>query len=179
MKLKSALTAATLVFLASVTSTISRAALITETINFSYSNFTPVGSPVDPWTGSFTITYDPSIGNTSGSLTAFSSNLLGYGTFVWANPSPNKLVIGNHCSGSSCDVFSTGVNQAFLDIGDGFADIATTTNTQTTFLSFTSTIVPQVAAVPEPSTWAMVILGFAGVGFMAYRQKSKPALLAA
>ena len=37
----------------------------------------------------------------------------------------------------------------------------------------------QVAAVPEPSTWAMMILGFAGVGFMAYRRKSKPALMAA
>jgi hypothetical protein len=36
-----------------------------------------------------------------------------------------------------------------------------------------------VAAVPEPSTWAMMILGFAGIGFMAYRRKSKPALMAA
>ena len=34
-------------------------------------------------------------------------------------------------------------------------------------------------AVPEPSTWAMMILGFAGFGFMAYRRKSKPALMAA
>jgi hypothetical protein len=34
-------------------------------------------------------------------------------------------------------------------------------------------------AVPEPSTWAMMILGFAGIGFMAYRRKSKPALMAA
>jgi PEP-CTERM motif len=33
--------------------------------------------------------------------------------------------------------------------------------------------------VPEPSTWAMLILGFAGIGFMAYRRKSKPALMAA
>ncbi|SRR5258708_15357602 len=32
--------------------------------------------------------------------------------------------------------------------------------------------------VPEPSTWAMMILGFAGIGFMAYRRKSK-ALMAA
>jgi PEP-CTERM motif len=36
-----------------------------------------------------------------------------------------------------------------------------------------------VNAVPEPSTWAMMILGFAGVGFMAYRRKSKPALMTA
>ncbi len=34
-------------------------------------------------------------------------------------------------------------------------------------------------AVPEPSTWAMMILGFAGLGFLAYRRRSKPALLAA
>jgi len=33
-------------------------------------------------------------------------------------------------------------------------------------------------AIPEPSTWAMMILGFAGVGYMAYRRKSKPALMA-
>jgi hypothetical protein len=37
----------------------------------------------------------------------------------------------------------------------------------------------RVSAVPEPSTWAMLLLGFAGVGFMAYRRKSKPALMAA
>jgi hypothetical protein len=29
----------------------------------------------------------------------------------------------------------------------------------------------QVRAIPEPSTWAMMILGFAGIGFMAYRRK--------
>ena len=33
--------------------------------------------------------------------------------------------------------------------------------------------------VPEPSTWAMMILGFAGVGFMAYRRKSRPSLMVA
>ena len=37
----------------------------------------------------------------------------------------------------------------------------------------------ETPAVPEASTWAMMILGFAGVGFMAYRRKSKPALMAA
>jgi hypothetical protein len=27
------------------------------------------------------------------------------------------------------------------------------------------------AAVPEPSTWAMMILGFLGIGFMTYRRR--------
>lgn len=30
-----------------------------------------------------------------------------------------------------------------------------------------------VGAVPEPSTWAMMILGFAGVGFLAYRRRAQ------
>ena len=34
-----------------------------------------------------------------------------------------------------------------------------------------------IAAVPEPSTWAMMILGFFGVGFLAYRRKSSGAAL--
>jgi PEP-CTERM motif len=36
-----------------------------------------------------------------------------------------------------------------------------------------------VAAVPEASTWAMMLLGFAGVGFMGYRRKSKRAIMSA
>lgn len=28
-----------------------------------------------------------------------------------------------------------------------------------------------IASVPEPSTWAMIVLGFAGIGFVAYRRK--------
>lgn len=29
-----------------------------------------------------------------------------------------------------------------------------------------------ITAVPEPATWAMMILGFIGVGFVAYRRRS-------
>jgi hypothetical protein len=34
------------------------------------------------------------------------------------------------------------------------------------------------AAVPEPSTWAMMILGFAGVSYMTYRRRKVAALTA-
>jgi outer membrane lipase/esterase len=34
-------------------------------------------------------------------------------------------------------------------------------------------------AVPEPSTWAMLLVGFAGVGFMAYRRRNQSAVLVA
>jgi PEP-CTERM motif-containing protein len=36
-----------------------------------------------------------------------------------------------------------------------------------------------IAPVPEPSTWAMMILGFLGLGFVAYRRKNQTAFNAA
>jgi len=39
--------------------------------------------------------------------------------------------------------------------------------------------IPFSSGVPEPSTWAMMVLGFTSLGFMACRRKSKPALMAA
>ena len=45
--------------------------------------------------------------------------------------------------------------------------------TQVTFAgagSFTGTMTPITASVPEPSTWAMMLAGFAGLGFAAYRR---------
>jgi hypothetical protein len=43
--------------------------------------------------------------------------------------------------------------------------------------TFTASTPVIASGVPEPSTWAMMILGFMGVGFMAYRRKSNgPAL---
>jgi uncharacterized protein (TIGR03118 family) len=36
-----------------------------------------------------------------------------------------------------------------------------------------------ISPVPEPSTWAMMILGFAGIGFMAYRRRKSTVALAA
>jgi hypothetical protein len=32
-----------------------------------------------------------------------------------------------------------------------------------------------VSAIPESSTWAMMILGFCGLGFLAYRRKNQTA----
>jgi hypothetical protein len=62
--------------------------------------------------------------------------------------------------------------------GGGFATISggEVSITENTSLTFEATL---TAAVPEPSTWAMMVLGFAGIGCMAYRRKSKLALLAA
>jgi hypothetical protein len=111
------------------------------------------------------------------------------GEFEFTNQ--NSTIVGSGLSASSTQLlfdFSAGTNLAFVgppvppngnnpqfvfetgfvSLGDGSASAGVNESGLTV-----------VAAVPEPSTWAMMILGFAGVGFMAYRRKSKGALMAA
>jgi hypothetical protein len=61
------------------------------------------------------------------------------------------------------------------DKGETFAaQMGACTTSACTYFSNTG-FVSGMSAVPEPSTWAMSILGFAGVGFMAYRRKNTAA----
>ena len=65
-----------------------------------------------------------------------------------------------------------------FNVFDGIADGGTTDPTTPFGLIVASTGAETfgtgtlIAAVPEPSTWAMMILGFLGVGFMAYRKRT-------
>lgn len=43
--------------------------------------------------------------------------------------------------------------------------------------AFDNVVISTVDAVPEPSTWAMMILGFAGVGYLTYRRRMAAALV--
>jgi hypothetical protein len=116
----------------------------------------PVPSPLTTTAGSgnedgfgsfnFIAQFSPSIHVTSGSFEI----VLSGGTFL------NPLLIANNNGGTfaaqmGCDAGTTG---------------CTNSNALTGFVG-------GVAPVPEPSTWAMLILGFAGIGFMAYRRKSQ------
>ena len=59
---------------------------------------------------------------------------------------------------------------AGLSAGDAYLNIHTATSPGGEIRGF-------LHAVPEPSTWAMLILGLAGIGFMAYRRKSPATVL--
>lgn len=71
-----------------------------------------------------------------------------------------SITVDNQVSGSVKDQFNA--------LNNGSADAGFPT------AGFWTASFPTVAAVPEPSTWAMMILGFLGVGFMAYRRKAPP-----
>jgi hypothetical protein len=72
-----------------------------------------------------------------------------------------------------------GISLGILSINLAFANPVISVNTYSPTDAQYAGLNVSVAAVPEPSTWALMLLGFAGLGFMVYRRKSKPALIAA
>ena len=63
-----------------------------------------------------------------------------------------------------------------LTLGGAYYNFPATPGVATTFDQYTTTYGAgdfTVQAVPEPSTWAMMILGFLGIGLAAYRRKDK------
>jgi hypothetical protein len=72
-------------------------------------------------------------------------------------------------------------NGPFFFIGTNFNGFASATGALSLFYfdsnnsDNSGSISATVSAVPEPATWAMMILGFLGIGFVAYRRKSPSA----
>jgi hypothetical protein len=94
---------------------------------------------------------------TQGTLTA------PFGSLVGTIGSGNFFLIGTSFSG---------IAPAAGELNLFYWDQNASDNTQ----FVTATVTTGVSGVPEPSTWAMMILGFAGVGFMAYRRRKSAAL---
>jgi outer membrane lipase/esterase len=95
-------------------------------------------------------------------------DIFGLGTSIALHPSAFGFTnVTDACgavSGANCDSYTywDGIHPtaaAHMVIADNFLVVA--------------------GAVPELSTWAMMILGFAGIAFLAYRRKNKMALNAA
>jgi hypothetical protein len=63
-------------------------------------------------------------------------------------------------NGSILTFFADDAGTSHTEQSPGFVDSITI-----------ATDLTSTSAVPEPSTWAMMLLGFAGIGFMAYRRK--------
>jgi hypothetical protein len=93
---------------------------------------------------------------------------------VWGSNSPTSgltYVTSGTSEGISVSLPSTYEYYFFgLDTSD------THRNDNVLLESLIGTPTNLTSPVPEPSTWAMLILGFFGIGFAAYRQKGKPAL---
>jgi PEP-CTERM motif len=95
----------------------------------------------------------------SNSATASGTGVNGFNVIT------NGTSEGSHSLPSTYEYYFFGLDTLDTPWGDNVL-LASLTGTPTNLTN----------PVPEPSTWAMLILGFFGIGFVAYRQKGKPAL---
>ena len=109
------------------------------------------------------------LGLTSTPNTGSADNNADY-VFLPTTPASSNFVIG----GTTYNVRLTNFGNIR---GDGFLTSNASELHVRENLSATADLFAEVtvAAIPEPSTWAMMILGFAGVGFVTYRRSRKKA----
>ena len=152
-----------------------------------------VGNSSNAFSLAGTITTDGAIGTLATADILSYSILVTFGSNaqLFTNSDSALTVSGNAFTASSSELFydfSAGF-PAFITLGNSFGsllyqpnrirgEINTPDGPVAGFKNIFTGVhsVATIAAVPEPSTWAMMILGFAGVGFMAYRRKWKTAL---
>lgn len=83
--------------------------------------------------------------------------------------------IPNMAASSVCDRASTDCSHPTLPPNTDFRIVVTMPDNATNVqIVYRGDFVSHVAAVPEPSTWAMLLLGFAGIGLHRSRQFKTP-----
>jgi len=108
---------------------------------------------------------------------SFTSNILPVGwtvteaTFIDAGN--GLFTTGSPLSSATFNAIGTSVKTAPGNAGAGPYSLTEVYTVHATNAGTVSSTISMSAAVPEPSTWAMMILGFIGVGFMAYRRRDK------
>jgi hypothetical protein len=180
-----------------------KAALVNDLVTFTGLGITSAFGqevPTDPVFGSFTITFDPTlthvdqtVGITLKSLNITVDSALSFDYSPTGNThgDADELVVGGLQDGADKALISPTVFNDFIlhiltySSTPTFQQVlyTTTSATPNTNLFFTDlpasgtgsvTVTPIIpSAVPEPSTWAMMLAGFAGLGFLGYRQTAK------
>ncbi len=167
------------------------ATVFNGSISFTANGFSVFGSgtaPVDPVIGSFNIAFDDSInyadGTTAGIELVSLNIALGSPLSFSYTASTGFLAIGGTSNGTGGIIYSPAENDFWLYINSfntafpvfqqlGYAQSSAGNNLYYTLNTDQGSITlgpPITAAVPEPATWAMMILGLAGVGLLSYRK---------
>jgi hypothetical protein len=132
-------------------------AAVPVNFNYAYSEFL-VNGVSQPWSYSFFGGYTPISSPVPGMSGTGVGNTTSFDSPQGSGPLGN---LGAFIDGYSGYLSSAGINPA-------------TVNGWTQALEFS----PTTPAAPEASTWAMMLAGFAGLGFFGYRQTAKARLAA-
>lgn len=103
--------------------------------------------------------------NNSGQVVGYTNINNNFIATIWNGTDPT--ILGTLLGGISSEAL--GINDLGQVVGYSFNSGGT----------FDAVVWSPVSATPLPSTWGMMLVGLGVIGFMAYRRKSKPALIAA
>jgi hypothetical protein len=130
----------------------------------------PNGFSPNPWTS----------GSNPASTIYANAGLVGLGSTVGTYTGNAFALVGVFDNQFGAGPFFIGANNTFVvptgatELFLGFADAGYFNGPSGYYFDNSGSLNVEVAAVPEPSTWAMMVLGFLGLGFMAYRRKATP-----
>ena len=148
-------------------------------------SLSPSGSsdpaPIDPVTLNFTLIWDPSV-VTAPSVSGLTVNSfsLPYSS-VFASDTAGNIALGRNLINASDCLTGGGLTYCL------FMSNSTGANPTAAFDQFTSdgdwiagtvTVTASSLAAPEPSTWALMLVGFGGVGWLASRRRLAAARVA-
>ncbi|HEY1779191.1 MAG TPA: PEPxxWA-CTERM sorting domain-containing protein [Roseiarcus sp.] len=157
------------------------AAVIERTFDVEASGFTLASgpsdpAPTDPVTLNFTLTWDPS------TVTAPTASGLTVNTFslpyssVFASDATGNVGLGRNLA-SATDCLVGGGNTYCLFMSDSTGANPTASFDQFTtsdgfWVAGTVTVTASaIGTVPEPSTWALMLVGFGGIGWLGLRRR--------
>lgn len=161
------------------------ATVITRAFTINASGF-DAGAPVDPVKGTFTVTYDTavSVSNVTSGISATGFNLPFDGPLSFTYDGGNALYIGAGAMGVTSATRDFGINlfdpntASVLSTSNFIYSVPSLGFFQTFNTRATAVTLPAAAPVPEPATWAMLLVGFGAIGF-AMRRKRAPVASAA
>jgi len=100
--------------------------------------------------------------STAGSFVLFQAPAVGSGINFWCINDVNSPCGSSFVSSSSNEILRVGTGAVISQAYSGVVQIATTVGTA-----------PNGGGVPEPATWAMMLLGFGGVGALLRRRRER------
>jgi hypothetical protein len=141
---------------------------------FSFSTMTPLFGPTVAGSGTFT-TSDTAMtvaGRTAFQILSITGSVNGVAINAPTGSYGNYFTTGSSFldgTGTTFALVTGGPVTFFNQSSNGIYRVNTFSPGSSNFVNATSSA---VAAVPEPATWAMMLLGFAGIGFALRRRRS-------